>query len=136
MAKSKSNFESVRALASDFPDLQESTMYGSPALKLGKRLVACVAIHRSAEPESLVVRTDFDQRAALIAEGPETFYVTDHYVRHPVVLVRLSRLERDQLRELLAAARQCVLRHTGCRPSHSERSAAAGSTRAARRDGI
>ena len=112
MAKAKSNFEAVRALAYNFPDLQESTIYGSPALKLGKRLVACVAIHRSAEPESLVVRTDFDQRAALLAEGPETFYVTDHYVRHPVVLVRLSRLKRDQLLELLAAARQCILRHT------------------------
>ena len=56
------------ALAHEFPDLQESTMYGSPALKLGKRLVACVASHRSAEPGSVVVRTDFAQRAALL--GP------------------------------------------------------------------
>src|SRR6476469_3278207 len=86
-------------------------MYGSPALKLGKRLVVCVAIHRSAEPGSLVVRTDFDQRAALLDEDPETFYLTDHYVNHPVVLVRVSRLRQDQLRELLTAARQCVLAH-------------------------
>ena len=43
-------------------------MYGSPALKLDGRLLACLPIHRSAEPESLVVRTDFDQRAALLAE--------------------------------------------------------------------
>ena len=86
-------------------------MYGSPAIKLGKRLVACVAIHRSAEPGSLVVRTDFEQRAALLADDPETFYLTDHYVTYPVVLVRMSRLQPDQLRELLAAARQCVLKH-------------------------
>ncbi|MGH9628140.1 MAG: MmcQ/YjbR family DNA-binding protein [Bryobacteraceae bacterium] len=104
-------FEAVRALAYEFPDLQESTMYGSPALKVGKRLVACLAIHRSAEPGSLVVRTDFEQRAALLADDPATFYVTDHYARHPVVLVRMRRLQRDQLRELLAAARQCVLTH-------------------------
>jgi hypothetical protein len=107
--KVTANFEAVRVLAHEFPDLQESTMYGSPALKLGKRLVVCVAIHRSAESGSLVVRTDFEQRAALLAEDPETFYITDHYVRHPVVLVRMSRLKQDQLRELLAAARQCVL---------------------------
>ena len=90
-------------------------MYGSPALKLGKRLVACVAIHRSAEPGSLVVRTDFEQREALLAEDPETFYVTDHYVNHPVVLVRLDRLQRGQLRDLIAAGRKCVIAHAQTR---------------------
>jgi hypothetical protein len=109
--KLTANFEAVRALAREFPDLQESTMYGSPALKLGDRLVACVAIHRSAEPGSLVVRTDFEQRAALLADEPGTFYVTDHYARHPVVLVRMNRLQQDQLRDLIAAARRCVLSH-------------------------
>jgi hypothetical protein len=99
----------VRAFGREFPDLQESTMYGSPALKLGKRLVACLAIHRSAEPGSLVVRTDFEQRAALLTDDPETYYVTDHYAKHPVVLVRLLRLQPDQMRDLLAAARKCVL---------------------------
>ena len=105
------NFEAVRALGREFPDLQESTMYGSPALKLGKRLVACLAIHRSAEPGSLVVRTDFEQRAALLDRRSGNYYVTDHYAKHPVVLVRLARVQHDQLRDLLAAARQCVLVH-------------------------
>jgi hypothetical protein len=109
MRKKATNFEAVRALGRDFPDLQESTMYGSPALKLGKRLVACLAIHRSSEPGSLVVRTDFEQRTALLADDPETSHVTDHYVKHPVVLVRLARVQHDQMRDLLGAARQCVL---------------------------
>ncbi len=103
------NFEDVRALGREFPGLQESTIYGSPALKLGNRLVACLAVHRSAEPGSLVLRTDFEHRAALLTDDPETYYVTDHYVKHPVVLVRLARLKHDQMRDLLAAARQCVL---------------------------
>jgi hypothetical protein len=111
MRKTAVTFEAVRALGREFQDLHESTMYGSPALKLGKRLVACLAIHRSAEPGSLVVRTDFEQRSALLGDDPETYYVTDHYAKHPVVLVRLARLQRDQLRDLLAAARQCVLAH-------------------------
>jgi hypothetical protein len=109
MRRQPMTFEAVRAIARDFPDLQESTMYGSPALKLGKRLVACLAIHRSAEPGSLVVRTNFEQRDALLAEDPATYYVTDHYVNHPVVLVRLARLQQDQLRDLITAGRQCVL---------------------------
>jgi hypothetical protein len=111
MRKTAVNFEVVRALGREFTDLQESTMYGSPALKLGKRLVACVAIHRSAEPGSLVVRTDFEQRAALLTDDPETYYVTDHYVKHPVVLVRLARVQHDQMRDLLDAGRRCVLAH-------------------------
>jgi hypothetical protein len=111
MRKTAVTFEAVRALGREFQDLHESTMYGSPALKLGKRLVACLAIHRSAEPGSLVVRTDFEQRSALLGDDPKTYYVTDHYAKHPVVLVRLARLQRDQLRGLLAAARQCVLAH-------------------------
>jgi hypothetical protein len=111
MRRTGVNFEVVRALGREFPDLQESAIYGSPALKLGKRLVACLAIHRSAEPGSLVVRTDFEQRAALLTDDPGTYYLTDHYAKHPVVLVRLARLQHDQVRDLLASARQCVLTH-------------------------
>jgi hypothetical protein len=109
MPKATANFEAVRTVGREFPDLCEGTMYGSPALKLGKRLIACVAIHRSAEPGSLVVRTDFEQRSALLGDDPGTYYITEHYANHPVVLVRLARLRHDQLRGLLAAARQCVL---------------------------
>jgi hypothetical protein len=111
MRKAAVSFDVVRELGREFPDLQESTMYGSPALKLGKRLVACLAIHRSADPGSLIVRTDFEQRAALLTDDPATYYITDHYANHPVVLVRLNRLQREQLRDLLASARQCVLAH-------------------------
>jgi hypothetical protein len=103
--------EAVRAVGRQFSDLSESTMHGWPAPKLGKRLVACLAIHRSAEPGSLVVRTDFEQRPTLISDDPETYYITDHYANHPVVLARLDRLKPDQLRDLLAAARRCVLAH-------------------------
>jgi hypothetical protein len=111
MRRREVDFDVVRALGRELPDLQESTMYGSPALKLGKRLVACLAIHRSVEPGSLIVRTDFEQREALLSDDPETYYVTEHYTKHPVVLVRMGRLQRDQLRDLLASARQCVLAH-------------------------
>jgi hypothetical protein len=67
-------------------------------------LLTCLAIHKSAEPESLAVRIDFDQRAGLLAEEPETYYLTDHYVDYPVVLVRLSQIRIDQLRDLLGSA--------------------------------
>jgi hypothetical protein len=102
-------FETVRAIAREFPDVHETTMWGSPAIKLGKRLVACMASHKSAEPDSLVVRTDYEQRPALLSDDPETYYLKDHYVNYPVVLVRLARVNAGQLRDILGAARQCVL---------------------------
>jgi hypothetical protein len=76
-------------------------VYGSPALKVGGKMFACLAIHRSADPDTLAVRVDFDQRDELIASDPKTYYLTDHYVNYPVVLVRLARVHPDALRDLL-----------------------------------
>ena len=83
------------------PDVEEGTSYGSPSLKVGGKMFTCLPVHRSAEPDSLAVRIDFDQRDELMAAEPDTYYLTDHYVNYPVVLVRLSRIHRDALRDLL-----------------------------------
>jgi hypothetical protein len=91
-------------MALDLPDVQESTTYGSPALKIRGQLLACIPIHKSAEPDSLAVRIDFDRRADLMAVEPGVYYLTDHYVNYPVVLVRLSRIHPDALRDLLDEA--------------------------------
>jgi hypothetical protein len=91
-------------MALDLPDVQESTTYGSPALKIRGQLLACIPIHKSAEPDSLAVRIDFDRRADLMAVEPGVYYLTDHYVNYPVVLVRLSRIHPDALRGLLDEA--------------------------------
>jgi hypothetical protein len=45
--------------------------------------------HKSAEPDSLVVRADFEQRAELLNADPNVYYITDHYKGYPAVLVRL-----------------------------------------------
>jgi hypothetical protein len=101
MASKKIDFDVVRAIALALPDVEESTIHGAPSLKVHGRLLACPAIHRSAEPNSLAVRIDLDQRAALLAAEPGVYYVTDHYVNYPTVLVRLSRIDRRSLRDLL-----------------------------------
>jgi hypothetical protein len=66
--------------------------------------MAGLATHRSAEPETLVVRAGFEEREWLIADAPETYYVTDYYRKYPVVLVRLSHIDRDALRDLLSVS--------------------------------
>ena len=79
-----------------------------------------MAINKSAEPGSLGVRIGFDQREALLAEAPQTYYVTDHYVNYPIVLVRLSQIRIDELRDLLHSAWRFVTskkKRTASRPA-------------------
>jgi hypothetical protein len=112
MPRKKIDFDVVRELAMTLPHVEESTIHGAPSLKVRGRLLTCPAIHRSAEPNSIAVRIDFDQRAELIAEAPSIYYVTDHYVNYPTVLVRLSRIDREALRDLLGMAWHFVMSKT------------------------
>jgi hypothetical protein len=45
-----------------------------------------------------------DERAYLLDEAPETYYVTDYYRGYPIVLVRLARIGRDALHDLLSVS--------------------------------
>ena len=54
--------------------------------------------------DSLVVVTTYEERTELLAADPETYYITDHYVGAPLVLVRLSCVSPDALRDLLKHA--------------------------------
>jgi hypothetical protein len=97
-------FELVRQFGLSLPDVEESTMYGAPALKVRGRMFACMASHKSAEPGTLVVRIEFSARDELIATEPAIYYLKDHYVDYASVLVRLSRISPDALRDLLLSA--------------------------------
>jgi hypothetical protein len=97
-------FNTVRQIGLALPDVEESTMYGSPALKVRGKAFTCIPIHPSAEPDSLALFIDIADRDELIAADPETYYVKDHYEPYPVVLVRLKRVHVDALRDLLQTA--------------------------------
>jgi hypothetical protein len=102
------DFDAVRKIGLTLPGTEESTAYGLPALKVHGKLLACVPTHRSAEPGSLLVRIGFDDRAELLAADPDVYYVTDHYLNYTSVLVRLSRVTPDVLRDLLGMAHKFV----------------------------
>ncbi len=93
--------ETVLKMGLALPEVMAETSWGAPALKVRGRMFACQAINKSAEPNSLCVRIDFDQRDELIAAEPEVYYLTDHYVDYRCVLVRLPRVHPDALRDLL-----------------------------------
>jgi hypothetical protein len=110
MRKSAIDFDTVRKIGLALPGVEEGTAYGTPALKVHGKLLACIPVNRSADPGSLAVRMDFDDRAELLASEPDVYYVTDHYVGYNAVLVRLSRIDRDVLRDLLGMAHKFVTR--------------------------
>jgi hypothetical protein len=103
------DFDAVRKLGLALPDVVDGTAYGAPALKLGGQLLTCIPINKSAEPGSIVVRIDLEHRAELLQQHPDVYYITDHYAPHPTVLVRLSRITRKDLIELLRDACRFVV---------------------------
>jgi hypothetical protein len=108
--RSTVGFDLVTTVGLRLPGVEAAVKYdGSPVLKVAGCFMAGVATHPSAEPDTLVVRARFEDRECLLEEAPETYYVTDYYQKHPVVLARLARLDPDALRDLLASSRRLTL---------------------------
>lgn len=121
MPRSIISYDTVRNIGLALPGVEESTAYGQPALKVHGKLLACIPANPSAEPGSLAVRVDFDDRAELLAADPDAYYVTDHYVGYTAVLVRLSRVNPGVLRDLLGMAYKFVTRSAAPRSPAQKR---------------
>jgi hypothetical protein len=91
-------FKDVRKLALALQNVEEGTSYGTPAFKVDGKLIARL----KEDGESLVVGTTFEEREEMMAAEPDTYYITDHYLKYPWVLVHLSRVHADALRDLLS----------------------------------
>ena len=99
------SFDLVRKVGLELPEVEAMIRYdGSPVLKVAGVFMAGLASHPSAEPDTLVVRSELEEREWLLADAPETYYLTDYYRSYPLVLVRLSRIDRDALHDLLSVS--------------------------------
>ena len=107
MPRSRS-FKTVEAIGRTLPGVEVTSTWGKPALKVRGKMFVCIASHKSAEPDTLVVMMDFADRDALLEDDPDTYYLKDHYLNYPCVLVRLSRVGTDALRDLIAGAHRFV----------------------------
>ena len=117
----RSSFKTVESIGRTLPDVEVTTTWGQPTLKVRGKMFVCIASHKSAEPDSLVVMMDFADRDALVEEDPATYYLKDHYLNYPCVLVRLSRVGPDALRDLITGAHRFVgakVRGKSSRGSH------------------
>lgn len=101
----KDPFVIVREVGLGLPGVEAGTKYdGSPVLKVDGIFMAGLAMHPSAEPDTLVVRCELEDRGSLLEDAPETYYLTNYYRNYPLVLVRLSQVGRDALHDLLSVS--------------------------------
>ena len=89
------HFEPVRALLreNDWPGLVEGTSYGTPGLKVRGKFLA-----RLREPDVLVMTCDFNEKEILMQMAPEVYFQTDHYKNWPGILIRVSKIDPEQLK--------------------------------------
>jgi hypothetical protein len=91
-------FDDVRKVALAWPEVEDGTSYGTPALKVRKKLLARLR----EDGDSLVMPgVPQDERDMLVESAPKIFYFTDHYRDYPMVLIRLSQATRATVEPLL-----------------------------------
>ena len=93
-------WDDVRTAACALPGVVEGQSYGTPALKLGRKLF----LRLKEDGVTLVVRMDWVERQLLLRGAPDKFFITDHYRDHPWVLVRLPALTKAELPALVEDA--------------------------------
>ena len=91
-------FDDVRKFALTWPEVEDGTSYGTPALKVRKKMLTRL----KGDGDSMVMPdVPIDERAMLVERQPKIFYFTDHYTDYPIVLIRLSKAKRAIVEPLL-----------------------------------
>lgn len=91
-------FDDVRKLALNWPEVEDGSCYGTPALKVRKKML----VRLKEDGDSLVVPgVPPNERDMLVESRPTVFYFTDHYKDYPMVLIRLSKATPAMVEPLL-----------------------------------
>lgn len=85
--------EFVLRAAQRLPDVEESTAYGSPALRVNGKFMAGL----SDDWATLSVKIDVVERDLLLETEPATYFVNDHVVKYSYVRVRVDAISAEDL---------------------------------------
>ena len=99
MSSLPSAFERLRQAAADLPEVVESTSYGTPSLKARRKFLC-----RVKDAETVVLMCPLEEKEVLMAAAPDVYFETDHYRGWPAILVRIHRIDADELRHRLRCA--------------------------------
>jgi hypothetical protein len=90
----------VRRLVLALPGVEEGLSYGTPGFRVRGKFLA----RMWEDGDTLVVKCGDAERDFRLKAAPETFFVTEHYRGHPTVLVRLARVNEEDLQAVLEEA--------------------------------
>jgi hypothetical protein len=95
-------FAEFEQMALAYPGVEARSSYGTPGLYLRKKFMARL---RNEDLDTLVLKPVYDDEQRFLMETqPDVFFLTPHYVGYPTVLIRLSKVDRAQLEELVEQA--------------------------------
>ena len=94
-------WDQVLALARELPEVEESTSWGAPCLKVRGKTFAGLSRHEGA----MWTRCDRDERPLLVASNPDLYRLTPHFERSPAhLLIWLEHATREDIRDRLLDA--------------------------------
>jgi hypothetical protein len=95
------SFERVRAALAilDLPEIEESTWYHTPSLKVRAR-----SLLRVKDPETLVLICPLPDKELLMEAAPAIYFETPHYHGYPAVLVRIAAISEAELAKAIERA--------------------------------
>jgi hypothetical protein len=91
-------WDEVVTMAKAFPEVEESTSYRTPSLKVAGKSFARL---RTEAEGGLMLICSQQEKAALLASGDPAFYTTPHYDGYGAILVDLAKVDTEQLTELI-----------------------------------
>jgi hypothetical protein len=95
-------FAQFEKMALAYPGVEARPSYGTPGLYVGKKFMARL---RDDDPDVMVLKPVYDDEQRFLMEAqPDVFFLTPHYVGYPAILVRLSKVDPRQLKELVEQA--------------------------------
>lgn len=93
-------YDQIRKIALKLPGVEEGSSYGTAALKIKGKFMARL----KEDGQSVVFRVGFDERDLLMQTKPEVFFITDHYLGYPAVLLRLSAASKKEAADIIEMA--------------------------------
>ena len=97
------------------PETRRDPETDGEGVRVRGKVIAFPARNERSRPEGysadelfVVIRIDLQERAYLVQQWPERFFVTPHYRTYPGVITRLAAVPEEQLEELLLDAWRLV----------------------------
>jgi len=99
------SYERYLKIVLALPGTQAATSYGTPSVKVRGKILSR---WRTESEGALAIRCDFLDRQILLQAQPEVFFLTDHYLNYPMILMRIEKASSDALIDVTERAWRLV----------------------------